>query len=386
MAWAILVLIIVLTVAGVILARITRVGLDGTDLEIGLTMFALLSFPAMGALIASRRSENAIGWLLLAIGVDAALLIASEAYADFGLAYNEGGAPGATLAAWFEAWLWFPLILIIPTFLPLLFPTGRLPSRRWRPVAWLIGAVVAAALLPSMVEGRLDGGGYNVPNPIGITSLGDTEESLFNALGPILLVTIVLSLASLVVRYRGGSSQERQQLKWVAFAVFALLLQISLEEALGLRIPALVFPLILMSLPASMAVAVLKYRLYEIDRIISRTAAYGVLTAILAGGYLILVLALQSLLPVSDDSPLIVAVSTLAVVAAFGPLRSRVQQVVDRRFNRTSYDAHRMVDAFGRRLRDEVELESLTHDLIRVVAGTMHPRHVSVWLKPGERV
>jgi hypothetical protein len=133
-----------------------------------------------------------------------------------------------------------------------------------------------------------------------------------------------------------------------------------------------------------MAVAVLKYRLYDIDRIISRTLAYTTLTAILAGGYLVLALALQSSLPVPDDSPLIVAASTLAVVAAFGPLRARVQQAVDRRFNRTNYDAQLMVESFARRLREEVQLDSLTRDLTEVIDQTMHPRHVSVWLKQAE--
>jgi hypothetical protein len=370
-------------ILGEYLTRVSGVGPDGTTLENLLITLAFMSFPAMGALIASRRPDNAIGWLLLAIGAVAGLLVASMGYTAYGMVTNEGGAPGATLAAWFEAWLWFPLIVTIPTFLPLLFPTGTLPSRRWRPVAWLAAAVLATAALPSMVEGRLVGDGYNVRNPIGIASLGDTEESLFAVLGPILLLTIVFCMASIVFRYRRGSTQEREQLKCVALAVFALLVQVLLEEAFQLRIPAVIFPLALIGLPVSMAVAVLKYRLYDIDRIISRTLAYTMLTAILAGGYLVLALALQSSLPIPDDSPLIVAVSTLAVVAAFGPLRARVQQAVDRRFNRTNYDAQLMVESFARRLRNEVQLDSLTHDLTEVIDQTMHPRHVSVWLKQG---
>ncbi len=200
-----------------------------------------------------------------------------------------------------------------------------------------------------MLEARLVGEGYNVPNPIGIASLGDTEDSLFAVLGPILLFAIVLSLASIVVRYRRGSMQERQQLKWIAFAMSVFLVTVALEDAFGVVLPNIVSPLTLMALPVSVAIAVLKYRLYDIDRLISRTLAYGALTALLAGGYLTVVLALQSLLPIQDDSPLIVAISTLAVVAAFGPLRARVQGVVDRRFNRTNYDAQQTVDAFGRR-------------------------------------
>ena len=385
LAWTTLTVTVVLMVAGAYLWEVTGTSAGGSSLENLLTGVAFLSFPSMGALIAARRPANAIGWLLLGIGLIASLLIASMGYAVYGLVTNEEGAPGATLAAWFVAWLWFPLITTIPTFLPLLFPTGSPPSPRWRPVAWLTGALLAIVTLPAMVEGRLAEGDYDVPNPIGIASLGDTEEQLFNIMGPVLLLSIALSLASLIFRYRRGSIQERQQLKWIALAVAVFLVLTILEDGFGLGVPVLIFPLTLMALPVSMAIAVLKYRLYEIDRIITRTVAYGVLTAILAGCYLTVILVLQSLMPVDDDSPLIVAISTLAVVAAFGPLRGRVQRVVDRRFNRTNYDAQQTVDAFGRRLRDEVELESLTSDLVGVIDTTMHPRHVSVWLNPGGR-
>lgn len=385
LAWSTLGLTVALMVAAEYLENLTGLGLQEPLLEDLLTTVAFMTFPAMGALIAIRRPDNSIGWLLLGIGATAGLLTACMGYAAYGLVTNEGGAPGATLAAWFEAWLWFPLITTIPTFLPLLFPTGTLPSRRWRPVAWLTLGLLAAVIFPSMVEARLVGDGYNVPNPIGIASLGDTEDSLFVVLGPILLFAIVLSLASIVVRYRQGSMQERQQLKWIALAMSVFLVTVTLEDVFGVVLPNIVSPLTLMALPVSVAIAVLKYRLYDIDRLISRTLAYGTLTALLAGGYLTVVLALQSLLPIQDDSPLIVAVSTLAAVAAFGPLRARVQGVVDRRFNRTSYDAQLTVESFGRRLRDEVEIETLTTDLVAVVQQTVHPRHVSVWLRPGER-
>lgn len=384
LAWTALTVSVGLMLGGAYLWEVTGTSADGSSLENLLTGLAFLSFPAMGALIASRRPANAIGWLLLGIGLIASLLIASMGYAVYGLVTSEEGAPGATLAAWFVAWLWFPLILTIPTFLPLLFPTGSPPSPRWRPVAWLTGALLVIVTLPAMVEGRLAEGDYDVPNPIGIASLGDTEERLFTLVGPVLVLSIGLSLASLIFRYRRGSIQERQQLKWIALAVAVFLVLTILEDGFKLSVPVLIFPLTLMALPVSMALAVLKYRLYEIDRIISRTVAYGALTATLASGYLAVILVLQSFMPVDDDSPLLVAISTLAAVAAFGPLRVRVQRVVDRRFNRTNYDARQTVDAFGQRLRAEVELESLTRDLTGVIGRTMHPRHVSVWLKPGD--
>jgi len=383
-AWSIVALTAALMILAEYLERSTGLGLQAPLLEDLLTALAFLSFPAMGALIASRRPDNAIGWLLLGIGLVAGLLVACVGYAAYGLVTNESGAPGATVAAWFEAWLWFPLIITIPTFLPLLFPTGRLPSRRWRPVGWITAALLAAVILPSMLEARLVGEGYNVPNPIGISSLGDTEEPLFAVLGPVLLFLIAVSLASIVFRYRRGSLQERQQLKWIALAVAVFLVTLILEEGFGLDIPALIDPLTLVALPVSVAIAVLKYRLYDIDRIISRTLAYTTLTVILAGGYLSLVLALRSLLPLQDGSPLIVAVSTLGVVAAFGPLRARVQRTMDHRFNRSRYDSARTIESFGAHLRQEVDLESLSRQLVDVVGETMHPAHVSLWFRRTE--
>jgi hypothetical protein len=368
-------------VAGGILWEITDTSADGTMSENLLTGLAFLSFPAMGALIASRRPANAIGWLLLGIGFAASLLIESMGYAVYGLVTNEQGAPGATLAAWFVAWLWFPLITVIPTWLPLLFPTGKLPSRRWRPVAWLNASVLVIVTLPAMVEGRLAEGDYDIPNPIGIASLGDTEDQVFSIMGPVLLLAIALSLASLIVRYRKGSIQERQQLKWIAFAVGVLFVLTIFEEGFNLVVPAWIFPLSLMSIPVSMAIAVLRYRLYAIDRIISRTLAYGLLTAILAGAYFLSVLILQSLLPVTEDSPLIVAVSTLAVAAAFGPLRARIRSVMDHRFNRSRYDANRTIEDFGARLRNQTDLDSLSSDLVTVAHHTLQPTAVSLWLK-----
>jgi hypothetical protein len=185
LAWTALAVTVALMVGGAVLWEVTNTSADGTLGENLLTGLAFLSFPAMGATIASRRPSNAIGWLLIGVGLVASLLIACMGYAVYGLVTNEQGAPGATLAAWFVAWLWFPLIATIPTFLPLLFPTGAVPSRRWRPVAWLNTSVVVIVTLPAMVEARLAEGNYNVPNPIGIAGLGDTEDQVFSIMGPI---------------------------------------------------------------------------------------------------------------------------------------------------------------------------------------------------------
>jgi hypothetical protein len=192
-------------------------------------------------------------------------------------------------------------------------------------------------------------------------------------------------LFALVIRFRRSRGEERQQLKWFTFAGAVLLVGFvslgALEEALGGRLP-FVDPLLLSAPPICAGVAILRYRLYEIDRLVSRTISYTALTATLAGGYFLAVLALQSVLPLADQSPLIVAASTLGVVAAFGPLRSRIQIIVDRRFNRSRYDAEHTIESFGARLRNEVELDALAAGLVTVVDRTMAPAHVSLWISP----
>jgi len=202
-----------------------------------------------------------------------------------------------------------------------------------------------------------------------------------------------MSLVSLVMRFRRSKGVEHQQLKWFSYAgvlvVGSLMLQMVVfsfadEGSSAVDLVEGLFSVAVTSIPITIGVAMLRYRLYDIDRLISRTLAYGLLTAILAGGYLLAVLALQSALPVRDDSPLIVATSTLAVVAAFRPLRNRVQGAVDHRFNRSRYDAARTIDAFSARLRAETNLDSLSTDLVAVVSSTMSPAHVSLWLRgPG---
>ena len=212
------------------------------------------------------------------------------------------------------------------------------------------------------------------------------------ASGLLITTTVVLSLVSLVIRFRRSSGVERQQLKWFSYAgllvVGSLMMQVVVfsfaeEGSSAVDLVETLFSVSITSIPVTIGLAMLKYRLYEIDRLISRTLAYGLLTVILAGAYLLAVLALQSVLPLPERSPLIVAASTLLVVAAFGPLRTRIQRIVDRRFNRSRYDAALTIDSFGRRLREEVDLEALSNDLMKVVDETVRPSHLSLWIKPG---
>jgi hypothetical protein len=367
-----------------------------TSFERGGITFGIpsLAFCAVGALVAARLPRNPVGWLILAFGLTSVLSLFAEHYVLVGLSRGEM-LVGTDLVLGALALLadWAP-----PAFLALAFlfyPDGRLPSPRWRPLAWMVVIVfglscLAGAFTPGAVL-TIRG----TTNPLADPDLADLFAPLLSLTSVLLIVIFAGCAASLVVRFRRSHGDERQQIKLFAFsasmiAAFILVgsalesLTGSSDDQIGDRIAIVVFPILLSGIPVAVGLAILRYRLYAIDRIISRTVAYGALTAILAGGYLVLVLALQSLLPVDDDSPLIVAVSTLAVVGAFGPLRGRVKSLVDRRFNRSSYDAHRTVESFSQTLRNEVELEALTRDLTGVIESAMHPRHVSVWLAPGE--
>ena len=228
-----------------------------------------------------------------------------------------------------------------------------------------------------------------VLNPYGIESLHAELRFLSGVGGGLIVSSVVLSVISLGLRWRRSTGVERQQLKWFAYAGLIILGAVGIQIAVFSIVPETdtlvdisnaLFSLTVLAIPLTIGLAMLRYRLYDIDRIISRTLAYGALTAILGGGYLLAVLGLQSVLPVPEDSPLIVAVSTLAVVAAFGPLRTRIQHFVDRRFNRSRYDAEHTIAEFAGRLRSEVELDALTLDLMAVVEDTVQPSHVSVWL------
>lgn len=352
---------------------------------------AFMSFPAMGALIASRRRGHGFGWLLLAIGGGAALLVASSGYAAWRV---PGGHtdPLTVLAAWTYQWLWFPLILSVPTFMFLLFPTGTYASSRWRWVGRATMAFLVIITLPAMLEDRLiveheprEGivEYASVDNPIGVSFLTDTEQQLgFLFAGAFPLV--LLSFASLVFRYRSNTSVERQQMKWVGVAAAFFGVAILLGNSIG--VTDRLFPVFLMMLPLSMAVSVLKYRLYDIDLIVNRTLVYGALTAILGLVYFGIIVLLQSALgDVTEQNDLAIAGSTLAVAGLFRPLRGRVQTFIDQRFYRRKYDARQTLESFSSHLRDEVDLDHLAHALTGIVSETMQPAHVSVWLRTSEQ-
>lgn len=348
-------------------------------------MVGFSSFPVVGAVIASRQPSNAIGWIFLLVGLGVGLLLPATEYAYLGLVKEPGEWPGVTIAAWFEGWLWYPGLMAIPTLGLLLFPNGRPPSPRWNWVKWSSIAVIACFTGGAMFQSVLAGGGnnegeqYSIDNPLGFLPFEDAEQ----ALSPIFLVLfplMLLSVASLIVRYRRAGAEQRQQLKLLMVAAVTFALAVILGDLFGL--PGIIFSLTLWMIPAAVGVAILKYRLYDVDLVINRTLVYGALTAILILFYLGIVFVLQQLMSgVTQDSDLAVAASTLAVAAVFRPLRSKVQGFIDRRFYRRKYNAQLTLENFSSRLRDDVDLQHLAHDLADVVRETMQPTQVSVWLR-----
>jgi hypothetical protein len=348
-------------------------------------LLAFASFVVVGALIVRHRPGNAVGWMFAAIALLAVLGALGEEYAIFASARH---LPGPVLAAWFASWAWYPTLALTLVFTPLLFPTGRLLSPRWRLVAWPAAAVMAAITGLAALQQTIElAPGRMVANPFGLAGVENPEDSrlgavLFPLLGPLVLA----AFASLVVRFRRSRGDERQQLKWITFAAALLPLTFAgdlLPDTAG----NLLFAVVVSFLPVAAGVAILRYRLYEIDRLINRTLVYGLLSALLAGIYAALVLVGGELSGgVADDPPnWAVAGATLAVAALFQPARRRIQQVVDRRFDRRRYDAARTVDAFSGRLREELDLDALAAELLAVVERTVQPTAASLWLRPPAR-
>ena len=358
-------------------------------------------YAALGVLII-RRVGNVIGWILLAEGLGLAVICATSAYAIFGIATHPGSVPGAKLVGAFSEWTFIPILAGI-AFLFLVFPTGTLPSPRWRPFAGLVVVVSAVSLVCLIVTPRLVAlaapGGVSVryPNPLGIEALRTFPLiRLFGTIDGLATLSIAFfagQFVALVVRYRRGDPASRQQIKWLAFtAVAALAFQlvaVLAGSACGCDLGTSPVPAIastatgltaLFGIPAAIALAILKYRLYEIDRIINRALVYGLLTAILAGVYVGLAVGLGSVAG-SNASSVVIAGSTLVVAALFRPVRRRIQELIDRRFYRRKYDSQRTLEAFSTRLRDHVDLDELHAHLLAVVDETVRPASMSLWLR-----
>jgi hypothetical protein len=353
----------------------------------------MVSFSVVGALIASHRPENPIGWLFCAAALFYGIEIAGEEYAIYALFTNPDSLPLGAELAWLTEWIWVPGFGIILVFLPLRFPDGHLPSRRWRTVAWLGGLSIGLiCVLTSIVLWPERG-----PALLQLEGFGGEVEEWRSAIsewvlqlgGPMLLVAGLGAVISLFVRFRRARGDERQQIKWFASAAaltlaWILVAEVIVAEQQPGEIVALSGLLVIASIPVATGIAILRYRLYDIDRIINRTLVYGSLTVMLALLYFGGVSAIQALfgaLTGQEEQPqLAIVVSTLVIAALFNPLRRRIQSFIDRSFYRSKYDAAKTLEAFSAKLRDETDLDALSDDLTSVVSETMQPAHVSLWL------
>lgn len=356
-----------------------------------LLVVALVMYATVGALVVARLPGNAVGWLMMAIAFTLVLQSLGEAYV-----YSRSN-PGYVAVAWLASTLFSVWLLLVASFLPLVFPTGHLPSRRWRPVWWfsvatLIASIVAQALAPGELAVQA-----SIDNPLGVHGAAATVVKVVEVASWFAMaVAVACAVLSLLLRFRASRGIERQQLQWFALAAVTTVagLAASALGEVGLPRPWgqligdggwIAFALAgIIGVPVAMGIAVLRHRLYDIDVVINRALVYGTLTAALATVYVGSVLLLRLLLsPVAGDSGLAVAGSTLAVAALFRPVRARIQAGVDRRFFRSRYDASRTLRDFTLRLRHEIDLDAMATDLCATVDQAVPATHVSLWIRAG---
>ena len=392
-AWSLAALSVVFLVGGVALARTAGSttlrlpnGSVGDAYSIVFGSATVLTFSVVGAIVASRHPRNAIGWMFCGVGLIQGLDTLARGYAEFWLASGWGSRNLAQTAAWFSSWAWTPLVVVPTTFLLLLFPDGRLPSPRWRPVAWL------AALGISGFVGTyaLDAGPLDdlpqIRNPYGVDS--PVMRVVGVAAGLVIVGSMVASAISLIVRARRAGRVERQQIKWLAYGGAVVVGTIFVGGVIAIwsvTVSIAVTTVALLGVPISTGVAIVRYRLYEIDLLINRALVYGSLTGMLTLAYfgdVALTQAIFRSLTGQEQQPqLAIVVSTLVIAALFNPLRRRIQAFIDRRFYRRKYDAAKTLEAFSAKLRDETDLDALSDDLVEVVRETMQPAYVSLWLR-----
>jgi hypothetical protein len=347
-------------------------------------LVAAVSAATVGALVGSRRPAHPVGWLLLGLGLLVVVNVVVSGYVTYGLVARPGALPAASylagIANGIEV-LWLACV----SFILLLTPTGSLPSPRWRWWARVAAAAPVLLVLLAAVDPQpLAPEHPEVENPLAVPVPTGLLLAVAAVAAVLVLATLVGAAGSLVVRFRRARGTERQQLRWLAvgaaLAAMALLVAVAAGAMGRDGVVLAALGTCVALLPLATGAAILRYRLYDLDRILSRTLAYGLLTVLLGGGYAGIVLGLGQLL--GRESSLVVATATLAVAAVFQPTRRRIQALVDRRFNRRRYDAAQTIQAFSARLRQQVDLDSLTGELLSLVEQTMQPTQVSLWLRP----
>ena len=392
LAWSLWTISVALTALSLVLLALSRSNPDAPVFDWWLGNALVVIDATVGAIVASRRPENAVGWLLCLSGVAVSMSSFTSQYAIHALLAQPGSLPAGEALAWIAAWL-LPIMIGLQVFYLLLFPTGRLPGRRWRWLAWMTVAFVVVGVLTSAFSvGAHLGSLGPIRNPLGVEGFTIVWETVLYTVSPLLFAAAALSL---FMRLRRAVGVERQQLKWFAYAAagFAIgIVFISITIAIDTPrwfewAAQAIFIAVSPALAISIGVAILRYRLYDIDVIINRTLVYGTLTATLAAIYFSSVVLLQTAFRAltGEGSQLIVVASTLAIATLFNPLRHRIQDGIDRRFYRSKYDAAKTLETFSARLRDETDLDTLNDDLIYVIRETMQPERVSLWLRETEK-
>ena len=366
-------------------------GVDGSSTQVAtpvellqtiVAVFGVLSLVAVGAILASLRPRNAIGWLLLVSGV--AIIFGNSGPEYVRVSVDLGAMlPGYHIVDWLGSRSETIGFALLAVWIPLLFPDGRPPGRRWRPVAWLAGITMATWLVAGALVDDEGEYGPRLPNPFAVEGLLADLAAFWASVGALFIVGfVVLGVVSMIVRFRRSQGIEREQLKWLLSAAGVLTVTFL---AMAVKQQDWTYYLVFVDLALlsiAIGIAILRYRLYDIDRLISRTIGWALVTGILAAVFVAVVLALQALLAgFTQGETLAVAASTLAAFALFQPLRRRIQVAVDRRFDRARYDGQQLVGAFGDRLRDEVDLESIRADIPATVDAAVRPATVGLWLR-----
>ena len=391
-SWSLVTLSVALLLGGIALSRTTRATVPGlayggeAELDSAiLSLATVLTFSVVGAVVASRHPRNAIGWIFCSMGLVVGLNTLAGGYAEYCLASGSGPRSLGETAAWFSSWSWIPLVFVPTSFLLLLFPDGRPPSPRWRPVAWCAGLGISGFVVGYALEAGPLEDFPQIANPYGVDSpiVGVVGVAASFVVGG----SMVASAVSLVMRLRRGGSEQRQQIKWLTYGGAVVVGTIFVAGFIAIwsaEVSIVVISLALLGLPIFTGIAIVRHRLYDIDLLINLTLVYGSLTATLALVYVGGAVGLQAALRAvtGQESSVAVVASTLVIAALFNPLRRRVQGFVDRRFYRRKYDAAKTLAAFNARLREETDLQALSGDLVGVARETVQPEHASLWLRP----